>query len=470
MKNFRQLYIILLTVIFSTGLFLIPAITYATHQSSPNPSQPYQGGGNKWTRDLITDTGIVVGSIDFKRRGFTLDINYTITDTDWCLVATHIAIGNDPEDLSVIVNTYAHTDLNCAITDSYSVPIERTFTVVANATSISEEVFAIGNIEYTVLGGGSDSYLDMHITSDTINGIYPAWCVDLDHLINYLTYEGSTIPTFGDEANPAIVDRPENMDLINYILNQHYTDLGVHYYDVQLAIWMLIDDVWLGQEGQSYSETANQIVFDAQLNGEGFVPGCGQVGAVILEPDLPDVQVTIIEFPINCNTATASATLIVQSSTGGPKPTSTNIPPTVEPSPTATEVPPTAEPSPTATEVPPTPVPPTPEPTAEPLGCQKNNPDRVDCSSLQVSASCDGATAVFTITNTGEAGDGDMRQATQYRIYESNQQVSSGNILLNGGTSMQIRWDADGPVRLEADQQVGHPGNSTPRATINCSQ
>ncbi len=469
MNKLRQLSLVLLSMLFVGALFIIPVITYAAHQSSPISLSSYQGGGTSWTRDLVTADSTVVGTIDFKRHGSTLDIDYTITDPDWCLVATDIAVGDNPADLGSIVSTDSHDNLNCATTDAYSVSVGHTFTVVANATSVVEEDFEIGDIEYSVYGGGSDSYLAMAITSDTINGVYPAWCVDLDHYISYLTYLGATIPTVGDEANPSIVDRPENMDLINYILNQHYTDLGVNYYDVQLAIWMLIDDVWLGQEGQSYSETANQIVFDAQLNGEGFVPGCGQVAAVILDPDLPDVQVTIIEFPLNCNTVSASATLIVEASSGGgPKPT--DVPPTTEPEPTATAVPPTTEPGPTATNVPPTAVPPTAEPTEVLLGCQKNNPDRLDCSSLRVSASCDGTTAVFTITNTGEAGNGDMRQATQYRIYESDQQVSSGSVLLNGGTSMEIRWDADGPVRLEADQQVGHPGNSSPRATINCNK
>ncbi|HEX2622196.1 MAG TPA: hypothetical protein VHL11_18690, partial [Phototrophicaceae bacterium] len=41
------------------------------------------------------------------------------------------------------------------------------------------------------------------------------------------------------------------------------------------------------------------------------------------------------------------------------------------------------------------------------LGCQKNNPGRPDCSSLEVSGVCEGNVAIFTITNTGKPGEGD---------------------------------------------------------------
>jgi predicted RNA-binding protein with TRAM domain len=110
-----------------------------------------------------------------------------------------------------------------------------------------------------------------------------------------------------------------------------------------------------------------------------------------------------------------------------------------------------------------------PPPTQAPLGCQKNNPDRLDCSTLNVKATCDGGTAVFTITNGGKPGEGDMRAPTQYRIIVDGVVVETGTVQLNGGASVQVTYSGGGTVTLEADQQIGHPGNSQPKATISCS-
>lgn len=133
---------------------------------------------------------------------------------------------------------------------------------------------------------------------------------------------------------------------------------------------------------------------------------------------------------------------------------------TVEPTEEAT-VEPTEEPT----------VEPTPDPTQDPtapLGCQKNNPDRLDCSSLQVSGYCDGSVAVFTIRNTGEPGNGDMRAPTSYSIVQDGMVIQSGDVSLLGHDTMEVRYDGGGTVTLYALQQVGHPGKSYPRSTLSC--
>ncbi len=104
------------------------------------------------------------------------------------------------------------------------------------------------------------------------------------------------------------------------------------------------------------------------------------------------------------------------------------------------------------------------------LGCQKNNPDRLDCSSLDVGGHCDGTAAVFTIHNSGEPGNGDMRAPTEYRIIVDGVVVQSGTVQLTGGETLEIRYEGGGTATLEADQQVGHPGKSHPRTTLTCGE
>ena len=77
--------------------------------------------------------------------------------------------------------------------------------------------------------------------------------------------------------------------------------------------------------------------------------------------------------------------------------------------------------------------------------------------------------AVFTVRNTGKAGEGDMVSATQYRIMVDGIVVEAGTIQLLGNTSIQITYSGTGTVTLEADQQTGHPGKSQPQATVSCS-
>jgi hypothetical protein len=81
---------------------------------------------------------------------------------------------------------------------------------------------------------------------------------------------------------------------------------------------------------------------------------------------------------------------------------------------------------------------------------------------------CEGDVAVFTIRNTGEPGNGDMRVPTEYRLVQGGAVIESGSVLLAGGTFMEIRYDGGGTIRLEADQQIGHPGRSLPRTTLTC--
>lgn len=96
-----------------------------------------------------------------------------------------------------------------------------------------------------------------------------------------------------------------------------------------------------------------------------------------------------------------------------------------------------------------------------------------DRSSVSVEGFCqDNLNAVFTITNTGDSGEGDMDGPSEYRIYfnDTLSIVSSFQIL--GGESIEVSQETFGyTLRLEADQRPGHPGNSHPNAVVeNCGE
>lgn len=91
-----------------------------------------------------------------------------------------------------------------------------------------------------------------------------------------------------------------------------------------------------------------------------------------------------------------------------------------------------------------------------------------DHSSIMVTGTCVGdSAACFIITNTGDLGNGDMQNSSEYRIYANDTLVFTGSFQLVGQDFIEICWPTNGrAIRLEADQHPAHPGNSHPQETI----
>lgn len=102
-----------------------------------------------------------------------------------------------------------------------------------------------------------------------------------------------------------------------------------------------------------------------------------------------------------------------------------------------------------------------------PSSCADPATSEWDNSSVMVSGTCTDENACFTISNTGDSGDGDMTGTTECRIYENGVLVHQGTIQLEGGADTLICWPGNGnSIRIEVDQRPGHPGYSHPTETI----
>jgi hypothetical protein len=97
-----------------------------------------------------------------------------------------------------------------------------------------------------------------------------------------------------------------------------------------------------------------------------------------------------------------------------------------------------------------------------------NPNDPWDRSSMSVSGQCVADSVVrFTVTNTGDPGDGDMEGPTEYRIYVDGVLVYTGTLQITGGATYVIEVPATGGVvRLEVDQRPNHPGFSHPNDIV----
>ena len=113
------------------------------------------------------------------------------------------------------------------------------------------------------------------------NGIYAGWCVDQDHYICQGVNYPARLYSSYDPENP--YSSPQ-WDKINYILNHKKGTTA----DVQDAIWHFVNGK------NDLTQAAQDMVNEANEHGEGFVPGPGQILAVVLYID-NNTQIPIIE-------------------------------------------------------------------------------------------------------------------------------------------------------------------------------
>ena len=155
--------------------------------------------------------------------------------------------------------------------------------------------------------GGPAYFPDVIITNGAnLDGTYIGWCIDTDSMISRGPIYNNVIVYSSYEYLPeGIVEFPENLDLVNWVINQDIigqpSTCGENYTysDVQKAIWELIEDYPMGSGLGEWSQCrVNEIVAAAYENGEGFIAKCGDKLVIILDPG--DLQTIIIEFEKPC--------------------------------------------------------------------------------------------------------------------------------------------------------------------------
>ena len=158
------------------------------------------------------------------------------------------------------------------------------------------------------------SYLELTLeNAGILNGIYDAWCVDVDQSIDNNTWYEALLYSSYEDLSGLKFEHPENFDKVNYLLNNFYAGKLVEPLsaicapatscggvkppealtkgDIQRAIWTLIDDnlteLGLGPWSQ---DRVNAILCDVNANGEGFIPDCDEDTVFISVPVDGDTQ------------------------------------------------------------------------------------------------------------------------------------------------------------------------------------
>jgi hypothetical protein len=179
----------------------------------------------------------------------------------------------------------------------------------------------------TYPSGGSDAYFtptDVSFDGGTnISFSTDSWCIDTDHVIYQNTWYCAVMYSSFDY--PIGLDDTiwENLDLVNFILNQGYVGTaspggyGTYTYgDVQRAIWTLVDPNSTSGLGSWNVDRVNEILADAAAVGAlgdatiSYEPPCDGVAGVVIKPvncdtggwntQLLIAQVLVAEYPAVC--------------------------------------------------------------------------------------------------------------------------------------------------------------------------
>jgi hypothetical protein len=295
------------------------------------------------THALVAGQFTDVGSVTVSNDSANIYVNLEVDQPYWRITEVHIHVAAEKDDVPQTkagnpkVGKFAHSEeLDAPVTSyewSTGIPTDTdgdgNYFVLAHAVVCYDNTLAdvedslpdtvTMKVKYPYSGG--PSYFETTISGGTdIDGTYEGWCVDTDHTIGQGSYTAQVYSSY--ESLPAdLIEYPENLDLVNWILNQGYVGttspggFGTYTYgDVQRAIWDLIED---GQStsglGQWNGNRVDEILTAAHASGEDFFPGCGDVIAIVLRPvnanggttgQVTIAQVTLAELPVECGEST----------------------------------------------------------------------------------------------------------------------------------------------------------------------
>ncbi len=307
---------------------LIP-LTAAHMEEEPFVTDLIAGGGN-------AKSAIDVGDVSIWNDMDYLYVKYEVVDP-WCITETHLEVTTDLIDIpqkngNPIPGHFTYKDewTPCISGYTYMIPIswpiDAELVIAAHAvvqrligyepptmedfkSTLPDTVTM--NVQYPYAGG--PAYFPVTtVTGEPLSGTYEGWCADTDNVINQNTDYIAEVYSSYESLPEGLIEHPENLDLVNWILNQAYVGQpslacsGTYTYgDVQRAIWALIEDAQSTSGLGSWSQCrVDEILAAAYANGENFEPGCGDSIAVILAPiggqQTLVAQITFIDVGLEC--------------------------------------------------------------------------------------------------------------------------------------------------------------------------
>lgn len=268
------------------------------------------------TTPLLAGQYIPVGNVIVTDVSGMVTVEYLLDANGWRLEGTHLDAKASWVDIPQTkkgnpkVGHFEYKETFDPSVQSYAITLDEIwsgcFDIAAHAEVVYDPLWEVEDVlpdaaTLIVNHPGSISYFRSEIhDGGALNGLdYVGWCIDVGHSISPGISYGVTIySSYEDVSGIDRIDNPENLDKVNWVINQGFvgqesTECGVFSIgDVQRAIWELIEET---PHDIGNMCRINEILDAANLNGGGFIPGCGDLIAVIVVPDNINAQVTIIE-------------------------------------------------------------------------------------------------------------------------------------------------------------------------------
>jgi hypothetical protein len=329
-------YSIKFSLVMFVALAFCPLPVLAHTCDSPQVTELIANGGSP-------ATAVDVGQVEVCNDGdylyvkYIIDADLTPGDTSddgvpTLITYTHLHVATDPEEIpqkkgNPIPGKFDYKTMHDpgVMDHTYQIPLDwdpNTDVYVAAHAVVSKEGGLNGletalpdqvtmSVQYPYSGGPAYFPVTTISGGTLLDGTYEGWCIDTDNVIYQNTdYTANVYSSYEDLTG--LVEFPENMDLVNWIINQDFVGqsspgCGEYYTygDIQRAIWSLLEDnnstSGLGPWSQC---RVDEILAAALANGEGFVPGCNDLVAVVLAPvntnQVIIAQVTLIDVMVPC--------------------------------------------------------------------------------------------------------------------------------------------------------------------------
>jgi len=293
--------------------------------------------------ELVAARNKVIGNVCVDRVGSNLKVTYTITLAGWSITKTHLAVVGNKKHFPQRWNGapklkhFPYKGIHENVTTvEYLIPINNLpnkFYVAAHAKVQNCDQNGQPNLlpEFPEDANMTPNWLPSDMVDYTVKavmdfGTYSGFCVDNSRYIGSGSNRSVELLSSYDEmpecsASEMFIEKPENLDLINWIINNRQSNWDRR--TLQAVIWKLINPSgnltnYLDPQGSNYwthnAALREEIFALAIANGEGFTPGENQKILVLVygPGDIcnPQRQVVGIEFPVentpgNCFTKNA---------------------------------------------------------------------------------------------------------------------------------------------------------------------